>query len=143
METSSLLNAWTCKLEPKWLKRVSRTSKSLLRTSPKCSNWKTISISSQLLVSPFFNLLVIAYSNPYSHTEPKQKLEQLKELDMAHLRQLIKSEENTKEIEGMLTNYNEMVQKISAQIEYLDMITAQEDDIQQQSQSNEEQGTQK
>jgi len=56
--------------------------------------------------------------------EPKQKLEQLKELDMAHLRQLIKSEENTKEIEGMLTNYNEMVQKISAQIEYLDMITA-------------------
>ena len=43
---------------------------------------------------------------------------------MAHLRQLIKSEENTKEIEGMLTNYNEMVQKISAQIEYLDMITA-------------------
>jgi len=46
--------------------------------------------------------------------EPKQKLEQLKELDMAHLRQLIKSEENTKEIEGMLTNYNEMVQKISA-----------------------------
>lgn len=31
----------------------------------------------------------------------------------------------------MLTNYNEMVQKVSSQIEYLDMITAQEDDINQ------------
>ena len=67
---------------------------------------------------------------------------------MAHLRQLIKSEENTREIEGMLTNYNEMVQKVSAQIEYLDMITAQEDDINQPSGAKsgagaDEQGTQK
>lgn len=54
------------------------------------------------------------YLNFQPVIEPKQKLEQLKELDMAHLRQLIKSEENTQEIEGMLTNYNEMVQKISA-----------------------------
>lgn len=64
-----------------------------------------------------------------THLEPKQKLEQLKELDTTHLRQLIKSEENTKEIEDLLTNYNEMVQQISAQIEYLDMITAKEGDI--------------
>ena len=72
----------------------------------------------------------------------KKKLEQLKELDATHLRQLIKSEENTKEIEDLLTNYNEMVQQISAQIEYLDMITAKEGDIQQnkQSRTSEEQG---
>ena len=62
---------------------------------------------------------------------------------MTHLRQLIKSEENTKEIEGLLTNYNEMVQQISAQIEYLDMITAKEGDIQQSKSGNEEQGNQK
>jgi len=50
------------------------------------------------------------YLNFQPVIEPKQKLEQLKELDTTHLRQLIKSEENTKEIEDLLTNYNEMVQ---------------------------------
>ena len=67
--------------------------------------------------------------------EPKQKLEQLRELDMTHMRQLMKSSENTAEIEDLLTSYNEMVQTISSQIEYLDIITMTEE-------PNEEQGGQ-
>ena len=65
--------------------------------------------------------------------DPKQKLEQLRELDMNHMRQLMKSSENTAEIEDLLTSYNEMVQTISSQIEYLDIITMTEE-------PNEEQG---
>merc|ERR1711908_199267 len=42
--------------------------------------------------------------------EPKSKIEQLKKLEMDHLKQLVKSEENAEEIEGLLTSYNEMVQ---------------------------------
>ena len=37
----------------------------------------------------------------------------------------MKSSENTQEIEELLTSYNEMVQQVSAQIEYLDMITTE------------------
>ena len=39
----------------------------------------------------------------------------------------MKSSENTEEIEQLLTSYNEMVQQISTQIEYLDMITTTDD----------------
>lgn len=46
---------------------------------------------------------------------------------MTHLRQLIKSQTNSEEIENLLTNYNEMVQQLSGQIELLDMVTANED----------------
>jgi len=47
----------------------------------------------------------------------------------------MKSSENTAEIEDLLTSYNEMVQTISSQIEYLDIITMTEE-------PNEEQGGQ-
>ena len=47
---------------------------------------------------------------------------------MTHMRQLMKSSENTKEIEDLMTDYNEMIQTISSQIEYLDMITTEEED---------------
>lgn len=60
--------------------------------------------------------------------DPKEKVEKLKQLDMTHLRQLMKSSENTNELETLLTDYNEMVQQISSQIEYLDMITTTEED---------------
>jgi hypothetical protein len=46
---------------------------------------------------------------------------------MDHMRQLMKSSENTAEIEDLLTSYNEMCQSISSQIEYLDIITMNED----------------
>jgi len=38
---------------------------------------------------------------------------------MDHLKQLMKSQENTQEIEEMLTAYNELTHQISNQIEYL------------------------
>ena len=60
--------------------------------------------------------------------EPRAKLDQLRELDMVHLRQLMKSSDNTEEIEELLTSYNEMVQTISSNIEYLDMITTSEEE---------------
>lgn len=47
---------------------------------------------------------------------------------MTHLKQLIKSEQNTHELEELLSNYNEMVQQLSGQIELLDMVTSQEPD---------------
>ena len=83
---------------------------------------KTSWISSPYLVSNFYLIFLLNLTILLS--DPKQKLEQLKELDMTHLKQLIKSDDNTKEIEDLLTSYNEMVQQISSQIEYLDIITA-------------------
>ena len=58
---------------------------------------------------------------------------------MEHLKQLVKSEENSAEIEGLLTSYNEMVQQISNQLEYLDMITAK-DPVEKKAGASEEQG---
>ena len=48
---------------------------------------------------------------------------------MTHLRQLMKSSENSQEIEELLSSYNEMVQQISSQIEYLDIVTTSEKDF--------------
>jgi hypothetical protein len=44
----------------------------------------------------------------------------------------MKSQENTSEIEELLTSYNEMVQTISSQIEYLDIITMKEEEPNQE-----------
>ena len=48
---------------------------------------------------------------------------------MTHMRQLMKSSENSQEIEELLSSYNEMVQQISSQIEYLDIVTTSEKDF--------------
>ena len=47
--------------------------------------------------------------NFFDILEPKSKIEQLKKLEMDHLKQLVKSEENSTEIESLLTSYNEVV----------------------------------
>lgn len=42
-------------------------------------------------------------------SDPKQKVQTLKKLEMTHLKQLIKSQENAEEIEEMVASYNELV----------------------------------
>ena len=46
------------------------------------------------------------YLNFQPVLDPKEKVERLKQLDMTHLKQLMKSSENTNELEVLLTDYN-------------------------------------
>lgn len=85
-----------------------------------------VSLSLLLLTVPFFFRL----------TDPKPKIQKLKQIEMGHLRQLVKSQDNCQEIEELLANYNELVQQISSQIEFLDMITTNEKNMESQQSQN-------
>ena len=47
------------------------------------------------------------------------KLQNLRKLNLTHAQQLLSCQENAQEVEALLIAYNEVVEKLNAQMEYL------------------------
>ena len=48
-----------------------------------------------------------------------EKLQTLKKLNLTHAQQLLTCQENAQDVEGLLIAYNEVIEKLNAQMEYL------------------------
>mmetsp|Transcript_27115 Transcript_27115/g.20285 ORF Transcript_27115/g.20285 Transcript_27115/m.20285 type:complete len:145 (+) Transcript_27115:123-557(+) len=73
------------------------------------------------------NLDAIQKLEQYLQFEPvfdvREKLEQLKQLEVGHVQQLVKSEQNSEEVERLLAEYNELVAQLSDMILALNRTT--------------------
>ena len=47
------------------------------------------------------------------------KLQSLKRLNLTHAQQLLVCQENAEDVEKLLISYNEVIEKVNAQMEYL------------------------